>query len=479
MARRRPTKLPKTIFIIIRDGEVSHNVLRTDVFRILKERAKLVLFVPSFKREYFEKKFASPEVIIETIPSPGSPRLETWFSRIFLYSLHSPSIKIKIEYAYRSGGTLAAYLIKKMLWYSGRFYPVRWWWRIFYRMLPDHSFDPYFKKYRSDLVFAANLVSDEDHRLLKTAKRFGIQSIGMPKGWDNLTLKTFLGVFPDWLLVQTPLIKKDAVTFLDYPEERIIVVGFPKFDIYANRSLATARDEFLRKFGLDPQKKTILYAGAGDQLAPHDEEILAEFLKAIERGKVAVPVQVIVRPHPKYRYRKEALPLKGFWVFDRPGKIVGSNEAHVEFEEEDVLHLMNSLLHSDLLVHTASTLGIEAAIFDKPPITIAFDGFTLLDNSTLTGLKKIDTALSVARYYEYVHYKRVIATGGMRVARSLEELINFTNEYLLYPERDREKRKIMAKENAYRIDGKAGERVASFILTKLEPISQISPNRVL
>ncbi len=446
----------KTIFITISDGEVSKNILRSKIFSILQKESNVVLFVHRNKLNYFQKEFSFPNVHIEILPGPTYSRLENWFSKIFLFSLHSESILVKINYSYYSGGTFFGRLGKLFLWSLGRFYIYRQLIRFLYNYIPDRSFFDYFKKHKPDLVFVTNLISNEDSRLLKSARLFGVKSVGMPKGWDNLTLKTFLSVSPDYLLVQTDLIKQDAVNFLDYPTDRIMVVGFPKFDTYTESPKKT-REEFLLSMGLNPNKKTILYAGAGDQLAPHDEDILHMLLLAIERGDIVIPVQVLVRPHPKYIYHSELIKMSPFWILDRPGKVVGKEQSDFEFESKDIDHLVSSLAYCDLLIHTASTLGIEASIFDKPSITIAFDGD-----------KQIRPELSVSRYYKYVHLERVVKTRGMKVAHNFNEFIKLINEYLQQPDLDRACRKLIVKENAYIIDGGASARVANFLVKLLK-----------
>jgi hypothetical protein len=445
----------KTIFITIRDGEVAKNILLSGVYPSLQDHARIVIFVPQKKVSYFQKKFTAPNFYVEAIPRASFPRVEEAFSDLFLYSLHTKSIWTKIENSYFSGGSTTGRVVKKSLWYFGQWYFFRWFWRATYHFIPDHSFDRFFATYSPDLVFAANLIANEDVRLLKAARRFKITSVGMPKGWDNLTLKTFISVFPDWLLVQTELMKSDALS-LDYPENRIVVVGFPKFDVYTKRELLIPREEFFKKLGLDPAKKTTLYAGAGDQLAPYDEEILRDFLAVVAAGKFGVPLQLIVRPHPKYHYRKEIIPASPDWVYDRPGTIVGTTEDDFEFEEKDIAHLMNSLAYCDLLIHTASTLGVEATIFDKPSIVISFDGS-----------RRLPLALSSARYYQYVHYARVVAVGGMKVANSFDELVTYAGEYLLRPEIDQEGRARIFALNVEPFDGNAGKRVSEFLLAKL------------
>jgi len=432
------------------DGEVSKSILHTDVFRILKGAVRVVLLVHKNKVTYF-KKIVGADADVEVMPAANSPRIEEFFLDLMLFSVPTRSIRVKIEHSFHSGGSQIGRAIKYFLWTLGHLRLYRALCRFIYKCVPDRSFDGLIEKYNPDFIFAANLTAAEDARLLKVAHSRGIPTIGMPKGWDNLTLKTLLPVFPDRLLVQTPLLKGDAVR-LDYPSSRIAVVGFPKFDLYANRTDIMRREDFLHQFELDASRKTILYAGAGDVLAPHDEEILARFLRAVEQGDVEGRPQVIVRPHPKYLYRTEILPQGSHWILDRPGAVVGSRAMDFEFTKDDVEHLKNSLYHADLVIHTASTLGVEAAIFNKPTITIGYEE------------TPVPVALSTSRYYFYEHYARVVETGGMPVAHSFDELIRFANEYLKDPCKDESGRAAIVDGNAYRVDGKAGERVAHEVL---------------
>lgn len=437
------------------DGEVSKNILQSDVFPLLKEKAKVVFLVNPKKVAYYRDRIGSSDVLIETMPSPRSPFWEEIWADLFLYSLHTESIKTKIVHSYHSGGSLIGMLVKRVLWEFGRFRIYRSLCRYLYASIHERTFDSLFDTHTPSLVFAANLTSSDDARLLKAARARKIPTVGMPKGWDNLTLKTFIPIFPDALLVQTELMKTDA-EHLDYPSDSITVVGFPKFDVYADPTRAISREAFMRELGLDPARPLILYAGAGDQLAPHDEEILADLVQAVDIGVIPRRPQILVRPHPKYMYRDEVVPKRDFWVLDRPGtRTAGSSD--FEFDEKDVLHLMHSLMHADVVIHTASTLGIEAAIFDKPSITLAYDGHS-----------KVDSAISTGRYYRYDHLERAVATGGMRLAHTFDELLDHLKTYLENPSRDRAERALMAQENAFKIDGKAGTRVAAAILKMLE-----------
>jgi CDP-glycerol glycerophosphotransferase (TagB/SpsB family) len=128
-----------------------------------------------------------------------------------------------------------------------------------------------------------------------------------------------------------------------------------------------------------------------------------------------------------------------------------------EFLDEDVVHLLNSLAYTDILISTASTLNLEAAILDKPLISIAFDGTHV-----------VAPALSTARYYGYEHLEPLVRLRGMKLATSRKELIDQVAAYIADPSRDREERKRIVDEVVWRADGKAGERVAHHIMNVLE-----------
>jgi hypothetical protein len=108
----------------------------------------------------------------------------------------------------------------------------------------------------------------------------------------------------------------------------------------------------------------------------------------------------------------------------------------------------------DLLISTVSTLNLEGAIFDKPLISIGFDG----EHS-------LPFALSTARYYRYDHMLPVVNSGGMVVAYTIDELVRCIREYLQNPTKDAAGRHRIAEDLVGEC-GEAGKRVAQFIIEK-------------
>ena len=132
------------------------------------------------------------------------------------------------------------------------------------------------------------------------------------------------------------------------------------------------------------------------------------------------------------------------------------NAKDTELDPDDQRFLADLLFYSDVVIYIATTLGLDAAVFDKPQIMVDFDGYE----------KKVYTK-SVARYHDEDHMKKLIATGGVRVVRDEGALIASINAYLDDPGLDHAGRERIVNEQLFRIDGKAGERVAKAILERL------------
>lgn len=446
----------KTLFVTIFDGAISKNVLRTDIFKLLKEKYRIVLFVHQAKYDFYVKEFAEPYVLIEKTPLADHPIFEGKFQAFALDSLHTDTVNIKMRHNYAKKGNILKLIIKYTLWQIGRSKTFHRTMRLLYSKIPDHSFDPFFEKYKPDGVFVPNMISNEDFRLVKAAKKHGVRNVGMPKSWDNFTGKTFFNDFPDFVMVQNNVMFEQAQNLFQYPPERLKVVGFPCFDIYADLTKLHAREKFLHSLGLDPAKKTILYAAAGHQLAPNDEKVLNQLVEEIDSNpSLKGKVQLLVRPHPKYNFQENTVAKKPFVVVDYPGRDITEKKSSWEFDDGDIVHLMNSLYHMDILVSTMSTLNLEGAIFDKPLISIGYEGGV-----------ELPYILTTARYYKYEQTQSLVRSGGMAVAYSKEELVSQIIGYLENPSLHAEGRKKIVADMVSEVGGR-GEYVARLVMEKI------------
>lgn len=144
-------------------------------------------------------------------------------------------------------------------------------------------------------------------------------------------------------------------------------------------------------------------------------------------------------------------------TFYRPG--VGFHEVRHsdrEISRADDDHLINSLAYSSVVIATASTICIDAAVFDRPVVLIGFDAA-----QGVTYLK------SAARFLESEHSQRLIRTGACLVATNGEELLRYARHCLAHPEQGRAGRERLIREQCLRLDGASSERVARILIASL------------
>jgi CDP-glycerol glycerophosphotransferase (TagB/SpsB family) len=117
--------------------------------------------------------------------------------------------------------------------------------------------------------------------------------------------------------------------------------------------------------------------------------------------------------------------------------------------------------HSDVVVNICSTIAIDAAVVDTPSICIAFD-------------RKPGTPYfrSCRRYTDFDHFQNLIKAGGVRIAYSFDDLLEYIRQYLANPALDREGRTTIRREQCYFEDGLAGYRCAQVVLRELGLLGQ-------
>ena len=125
-------------------------------------------------------------------------------------------------------------------------------------------------------------------------------------------------------------------------------------------------------------------------------------------------------------------------------------------QSDDINKINSEWKVIDLDVHLFKH-NVFFVFFNKPIVNIGFDGYS----------KKL-FYLSARRYYERDHYKPLVDAQGVKVAYSESELQSLLNFYLKNPQADSDGRRKIVDRECGDIDGKAGERIAGFILEHLK-----------
>ena len=455
----------KTVFITAYHGFIARNILNTDVLKLLRQDSdvRIVVFAPPAKKELFAAYYGGPNVIVEGLdldPVIRTGRSKFWYRMAFVLQNSRYVKDQRNERLYRNR-TLLGYA--NYLWVNAVAVPLsrlplaRW----IYRWL-DKNFTssevlaPLFEKYRPDLLFSTDVFGEWDVLFLRFAEKHGTPTLGMVRSWDNATTKGVLRFVPQRILVHSQRVKEELVQWHDAKDASVEVIGLPQFDAWIHGP-TKSREDFFTEIGADPSKRLILFGPAGAALSDTDWQLCQILSDALEKGGLPPTIQFLVRNHPHHPADLSRFKGNPNFIFETPGitlKQGGEKGRELSPDEHD--HLRNSVYYSDMVMYVATSLGLDASVFDKPQILVSFDGF-----------EQKPYVQSVRRYNREDCLSNLISLGGTKVATNAKEWVGAINGYLANPALDHGGRVKTIERHMHILDGKAGERIAHLILNKL------------
>lgn len=427
---------------------ILRNLLAPVIPLLVKKGVRLVLVAPDYKKEYFESQLKDWGVLVEGVRSYEFSKsfFGLFFKRLSRAILDTDTVRIRMRYKYEIEHRRFAYwffvLPARIL---GHFsWCVRLVRFLDYALAPRKGyFFPVFARHRPNLVVVGDANNENDVALLHDAKRAGIKTLAVVRSWDNVT-NYLIRSPPDRLIVGNETMKQEIADWHGIPAERVSVCGIPYFDRYL-KGPGVLREDFFKSFGLDLQKKLILYGPVADyrirenDVDPYVIELLARTGEnVLVRLPPAVPVSV-----ERGRYPENVF-------FDQSGKTF-FHRGDSELTPEDDERLIAELSYCDMVVSGPGTLNIDASFFDKPIILV---NFYPVPRSFLEGIKE----------YGYTHIRPILSSGGVRMASRPEELFALIRAYAHNPSMDQEGRRRIVAEHCFSPDGHAAERVAQTIL---------------
>ncbi len=446
----------KTIFITSLNPFITRNILFTDVFKKLagNPNLRIVIFCPDYKKEYFEKHFKKENVIIQPIKNERFSKQDVVFGYLGRSLIRTQTLAIHRKEIFLRNKNLFAYLFSHALSWIGWLLPVKNLIRFLDQLTISKSkFAEYFNRYQPDLVFGPDVYHVDDLHFLAEAKHRGICAVGMVRSWDNITNKGLFRIKPDKLIVNNEIIRDEAIQYGGMKKENIFVAGMPQLDYYLNEP-RSSREDFFRHINFDPKKPLILFSPWGGRFIDTDWKIM-KILKDVRlKGEISRDLQFLVRIPPN-----DTIPMGDFvpddhFRIEHPShRFQDRAYRDQELDREAMVHLADTLYYSDLVIAYTSSLNIDACAFDKPIIGIAFDGEK--DNAYLK---------SAVRFLDWDHTKKMLFTRWAPFTRNKEELVYHINNYLKNTSLDRGNRAQFLKLQAWKLDGRSGERIADFLI---------------
>lgn len=324
--------------------------------------------------------------------------------------------------------------------------------RLHHVIFYERPFREVFEKYRPDLVFIPHLYGWYDALVISEAKRKNVKTLGMAAGWDHLD-KYFLPFHVDKLLAQSQQIKNAAINFQAYSANQMELVGYPHFDFIEDKRYFASREEILKSLNFPENSKYILYV-SGSAYCPDEPEIIETILRWADENKFGCDLRLVIRPYSGGRSQDKDFDVKKFEKFESHPRVrFYKREFWGDLEKS--IYFVNIMRHADIVIAVYTTMVLEAAVLDRPLVATAFDGN---NNRPLER--------SIRRFEQFEHFKDVLRLEAMRTTRNFDELYKAIGDYLKNPKLDEEKRKIMRQELCYKLDGKASERIAQYILNE-------------
>ncbi len=290
------------------------------------------------------------------------------------------------------------------------------------------------------VVVSTNCQMSDELPYLLAARDLGVPTLGCIQSFDNLSSRSVLPVFDAYALWNNRMRRQLLDYYPDRDPATAHITGTPQFDFHVRADCRWSRETTLRQLGLRPGDRYVLWAANYRLHTPDEpEQIHALALRCATTPELREH-RIVVRPHPvddrdRWRHIEQDARVVVSWPWEGSCGLPGPS---------DQRRLVSTLLHADVCVNMASTMSLDAAVLGTPVVCIAFGD-------------------RYARAYGTEHFRPIAASGGVRLAHDMGELVAEIVAYVRDRSRDEPGRQRLVVSECGRVDGRSAERVAALI----------------
>jgi len=454
--------LPHIVLVVAR-GEAVRNFLYSDTLPFLSRQARVTLLSLVNHGEVVEQVRPYVDQILSLREHPEHP-LVTRF-RLLVHNAHfrwiwSDAVKYYWGLHDARAKTLRQKIRRLFTKAFARIFAFRplleiltevdetlsWWLR------PTREFETLFDELKPDLVFNCSHIHGPQADLpMRIACRMGIPTAVFVFSWDNLTSRSRIFVPYDYYLMWNEQMRAQLLgQYRNIKPEQVFATGTPQFDFHFKSEYCMSREELCAIMGLDPLRPFVLYTTGLDTDFLDEHKFIEAVIQYLKEPGLKSRPQLVVRTYIKGT-SPEIQAMAGRNIPDVVfPPILWDKQWTMPLHED--LSIYSSLLHHCALgINAASTVTLELMALDKPVINIGMEppGSILPQHALFS------------RHVAYEHFRPVARSGGVMVARSLEDLQAMIRLGLSMPEAQREERtKFIRTMMDDSLDGFAGRRVA-------------------
>jgi hypothetical protein len=208
-----------------------------------------------------------------------------------------------------------------------------------------------------------------DHFVLDEARRRGIPSACVVLSWDNLYSRGPMCRRPDYLMVWSEEMRRQAIEVHQFPAERITVVGPLQFCFYAEPVTPGETALMRSRVGLGPTEPFAAYV-CGARTARYDVEDVRAMLSELRSGPYR-DLRVVVRPHPQGSRDEYQALLEDGVLLDRSPDLTNGRTGPEALDFGAIRHMASLLGDARFVVSSWGTTALlEACIFDTASVQL-------------------------------------------------------------------------------------------------------------
>jgi len=447
------------------DGFGARLVIKSGVAKKLALRgASVTVISPNADEPYFQQECREEGIMLQQDPDTGgiASRRFRIYRPYFLDDVsRNTSLKILHDLYFEDRPILGSVMvgINKVF---AKYPPMGKLYRFIESLLNrSESVRQLLTKLRPDLLVVCNPYGIREVVYLLHARELGIPVACQLLSWDNVTCKGTPLIMPDYFVTWGPVMTEEITQYYSFPRERVFECGVPHFDIYSQKAELAPPQAVLKSLHLPENDPYLVFGMVTPYCCPNELDLLLWLAHRINSRKFVKPCSLIIRPHPQTvsgSYARQARELERLKCLAGPRVGIhmprlSSERLYCDMPRSEMARIASLLAGSALCISAWSTLTLDASLVDRPVISVGFDGW-----------EEMPYAKSSRAGSDYAHIAKILAFGGIRVARSFDQLEAHINAYLSNPGLDQTGRALAVAQECGPQDGQATERVATTLM---------------
>lgn len=214
-------------------------------------------------------------------------------------------------------------------------------------------------------IFARSIVEPE---YIKCALALNIPTCVAIFSWDNLTSKGIFQIIPDKILVWNVMQQEELQTIHQVSSEKVEITGAPSLDFWFEQKAQAGFADFCRNHGMDENRPYIVYLCSSQTIARDEHVFVREFVCRMRELLGDQCPTILIRPHP--------LNIAIWDDWNEAGTvIVPKSNRNIFYSMEAKALFFETFFHCSCVVGLNTTAMVEAAIVDKPCVSILSEKF--------------------------------------------------------------------------------------------------------